>query len=55
MVTQRDYSAELVKAAHSVLLELFHLFGEYRERKRQRDGAPLKRRIGEINRKMENG
>ena len=31
MVTQRDYSAELVKAAHSVLLELFHLFGEYRE------------------------
>ncbi len=31
MVTQRDYSTELVKAAHSVLLELFHLFGEYRE------------------------
>jgi hypothetical protein len=31
MVTQRDYSAELVKAARSVLLELFHLLGEYRE------------------------
>lgn len=31
MVTQKDYSEELVKAAHSVLLELFHLLGEYRE------------------------
>ena len=31
MVTQRDYSAELVKAARSVLLELFHLLGEYWE------------------------
>lgn len=31
MVTQRDYSKDLVKAAHSVLLELFHLLGEYRE------------------------
>jgi hypothetical protein len=29
MVTQRDYSEELVKAAWSVLLELVHLLGEY--------------------------
>ena len=29
MVTQTDYSAELVKAARSVLLELFHLLGAY--------------------------
>ena len=29
MVTQRDYSEELVKAARSVLLELVHLLGEY--------------------------
>jgi len=31
MVTQRDYSEELVKAARSVLLELMHLLGEYWE------------------------
>jgi hypothetical protein len=31
MVTQKDYSAELVKAARSVLLELFHLLGAYWE------------------------
>jgi hypothetical protein len=29
MVTQRDYSEELVRAARSVLLELVHLLGEY--------------------------
>ena len=31
MVTQRDYSKELVRAARSVLLELMHLLGEYWE------------------------
>ncbi|MBC8417565.1 MAG: hypothetical protein H8E10_03105 [Desulfobacterales bacterium] len=31
MVTQRDYSAELVRAARSVLVELVHLLGEYWE------------------------
>jgi hypothetical protein len=31
MVTQRDYSEELVRAARSVLLELMHLLGEYWE------------------------
>ena len=31
MVTQRDYSAESVRAARSVLLELVHLLGEYWE------------------------
>jgi hypothetical protein len=31
MVTQRDYSGELVSAARSVLVELMHLLGEYRE------------------------
>ncbi len=29
MVTQRDYSEQLVRAARSVLLELVHLLGEY--------------------------
>jgi len=31
MVTQRDYSEELVRAARSVLLEVIHLLGEYGE------------------------
>ena len=31
MVTQRDYSEELVRAARSVLVELVHLLGEYWE------------------------
>ncbi|MEA1884576.1 MAG: hypothetical protein U9N62_08675 [Thermotogota bacterium] len=31
MVTRKDYTAEAVKAAHSVLIELMHLLGEYRE------------------------
>jgi len=31
MVTQRDYSEELVKAARSVLLEVVHLLGGYWE------------------------
>jgi len=30
MVTQRDYTAEAVEAARSVLIELVHLLGEYR-------------------------
>ena len=30
-ITFRDYSADLVEAAHSVLLELVHLLGEYRD------------------------
>lgn len=30
-MTQRDYSEDLVKAARSVLLELVHLLGEYRD------------------------
>jgi hypothetical protein len=29
MVTQKDYSEELVRAARSVLVELIHLLGEY--------------------------
>ncbi|MCK4728082.1 MAG: hypothetical protein KAT27_04090, partial [Desulfobacterales bacterium] len=29
MVTQRDYTEELVRAARSVLVELVHLLGEY--------------------------
>ena len=29
MVTQRDYSEQVVRAAHSVLLELVHLLGGY--------------------------
>lgn len=31
MVTRKDYSAEAVQAAKSVLIELTHLLGEYRE------------------------
>ena len=31
MVTQRDYSEELVRAARSVLVEIIHLLGEYSE------------------------
>ncbi len=31
MVTRKDYSAEAVNAAKSVLIELVHLLGEYRE------------------------
>ncbi|MBE9582575.1 MAG: hypothetical protein IMF18_13300 [Proteobacteria bacterium] len=31
MVTQRDYTAEAVAAARSVLIELMHLLGAYRE------------------------
>ncbi len=31
MVTRRDYNAEGVEAAHSVLLELMHVLGAYRE------------------------
>jgi len=31
MVTRRDYTAEAVAAARSVLIELVHLLGEYRE------------------------
>ena len=31
MVTRKDYTAEAIKAAHSVLIELMHLLGEYRE------------------------
>jgi hypothetical protein len=31
MVTQRDYTSEAVNAARSVLIELMHLLGEYRE------------------------
>jgi predicted nucleotidyltransferase len=31
MVTQRDYSEELVRAARSVLVEIIHLLGEYLE------------------------
>lgn len=31
MVTRRDYTAEAVQAAKSVLLELMHLLGEYRD------------------------
>ncbi len=31
MVTRHDYNKEMVKAAHSVLLELAHVLGEYRE------------------------
>lgn len=31
MVTRRDYTAEKVEAARSVLIELVHLLGEYRE------------------------
>ena len=30
-LTFRDYSSELVEAAHSVLLELVHLLGEYHD------------------------
>ena len=30
-LTFRDYSADLVEAAYSVLLELVHLLGEYRD------------------------
>ena len=30
-VTFRDYSGDLVEAAHSVLLELVRLLGEYRD------------------------
>ena len=29
MVTRRDYTAEAVNAARSVLIELMHLMGEY--------------------------
>lgn len=31
MVTRRDYDAQQVEAAHSVMLELVHLLGEYRD------------------------
>ena len=31
MVTKKDYSAEAVRAAHSVLIELIRLLGEYRD------------------------
>ncbi len=31
MVTRRDYTAEAVEAAKSVLIELMHLLGEYRD------------------------
>jgi len=31
MVTRRDYAEEAVRAAKSVLIELFHLLGEYRD------------------------
>ena len=31
MVTRRDYTAEGVEAAHSVLIELVHLLGEYKD------------------------
>lgn len=31
MVTRRDYTAEAVDAARSVLIEIMHLLGEYRE------------------------
>jgi hypothetical protein len=31
MVSKRDYSAEAVEAAGSVLIELVHLLGEYRD------------------------
>ena len=31
MVTQKDYNADMVRAARSVLIELVHLLGEYRE------------------------
>ena len=31
MVTRKDYTAEAVKAAHSVLIELMHALGEHRE------------------------
>ena len=31
MVTRKDYSERMVLAAHSVLIELTHLLGEYRE------------------------
>lgn len=31
MVTRKDYTAEAVSAAHSVLIELMNLLGEYRE------------------------
>ena len=31
MVTKRDYTAEKVDAARSVLIELVHLLGEYRD------------------------
>ena len=31
MVTRHDYNKEMVKAAYSVLLELAHVLGEYRE------------------------
>lgn len=31
MVTRRDYTAEGIEAAHSVLIELVHLLGEYKD------------------------
>lgn len=31
MATRRDYTAEGVEAAHSVLIELVHLLGEYKD------------------------
>ena len=31
MVTRRDYTAEAIEAARSVLIELMHLLGKYRE------------------------
>ena len=31
VTTHRDYTADAVTAAHSVLIELFHLLGEYRD------------------------
>ena len=32
MVTKKDYTAEAVEAAYSVLIELIHLLGEYRDK-----------------------
>ena len=31
MVTRRDYTAERIEAARSVLIELVHLLGEYKD------------------------
>lgn len=48
MVTRRDYRAEAVFAAKSVLIELAHLLGEYRDGDdrlgRGRRGVPYEHR-----------